>query len=34
MSLNLFIRQIVGLDRGAAKAAFAKYLEGNNLSDN
>ena len=32
MSLKLFIRQIVGLDRHAAKAAFAKYLEGGNFS--
>lgn len=34
MSLKLFIRQIVGLDRNAAKAAFAKYLEGSNISAN
>ena len=30
----MFIRQIVGLDRNAAKAAFAKYLEGGNFSAN
>lgn len=34
MSLKLFIRQIVGLDRNAAKAAFAKYLEGGNFDSN
>ena len=34
LSLKLFIRQIVGLDRNAAKAAFAKYLEGGNFSAN
>ncbi len=34
MSLKLFIRQIVGLDRNAAKAAFAKYLEGGNFTAN
>ncbi len=34
MSLRLFIRQIVGLDRNAAKAAFAKYLEAGNVSAN
>ena len=27
LSLKLFIRKIVGLDRNAAKVAFAKYLE-------
>lgn len=27
ISLKLFIRQLVGLDRNAAKASFAKYLE-------
>ena len=32
LSLKLFIRQIVGLDRNAAKAAFAKYLESGNFS--
>ena len=34
MSLKLFIRKIVGLDRNAAKAAFAKYLEAGNFSAN
>lgn len=34
MSLKLFIRKIVGLDRNAAKAAFAKYLEGGNFTAN
>ena len=34
MSLKLFIRQIVGLDRNAAKAAFAQYLEGSNFNAN
>ena len=34
MSLKLFIRKIVGLDRNAAKAVFAKYLEGSNFSGN
>lgn len=34
MSLKLFVRQIVGLDRNAAKAAFAKYLESGNFSAN
>lgn len=34
LSLKLFIRQIVGLDRNAAKAAFAKYLEGGNFNAN
>ena len=34
ISLKLFIRQIVGLDRNAAKAAFSKYLEGGNFSAN
>ena len=33
-SLKLFIRQIVGLDRNAAKAAFAKYLGDSNFSGN
>ena len=32
ISLKLFIRQIVGLDRHAAKAAFAEYLEGSNFT--
>ncbi|MBW4532637.1 MAG: DEAD/DEAH box helicase family protein [Pleurocapsa minor HA4230-MV1] len=34
LSLKLFIRQIVGLDRNAAKTAFAKYLEGGNFNAN
>ena len=34
MSLKLFIRQIVGLDRNAAKTAFTKYLEAGNFSAN
>ena len=34
LSLKLFIRKIVGLDRHAAKAAFAGYLEGSNFSGN
>lgn len=34
LSLKLFIRQLVGLDRNAAKQAFARYLEGNNFSAN
>ena len=34
MSLKLFIRQIVGLDRHAAKQAFAKYLEASHFSAN
>jgi len=34
LSLKLFIRQLVGLDRNAAKQAFAHYLEGNNFSAN
>ena len=33
-SLRLFIRKIVGLDRHAAKQAFALYLEGSNFSAN
>ncbi|MGF1490080.1 MAG: type I restriction-modification enzyme R subunit C-terminal domain-containing protein, partial [Prochloraceae cyanobacterium] len=32
ISLKLFIRKIVGLDRAAAKQAFAKYLEANNYT--
>jgi type I restriction enzyme, R subunit len=32
--LKLFIRQLVGLDRNAAKQSFARYLEGNNFSAN
>jgi type I restriction enzyme R subunit len=31
-SLKLFIRQIVGLDRNAAKQAFAKYFEESNFT--
>ena len=34
MSLKLFIRKLVGLDRNAAKQAFAQYLEGGNFSAN
>jgi len=34
LSLKLFIRQLVGLDRNAAKQAFATYLEGGNFSAN
>ena len=34
VSLKLFIRQLVGLDRNAAKQAFATYLEGGNFSAN
>lgn len=34
VSLKLFIRQIVGLDRNTAKAAFAKYLENSYFSAN
>ena len=34
MSLKLFIRKIVGLDRNAAKQAFARYLEDNNFTAN
>ncbi len=33
-SLQLFIRELVGLDRYAAKAAFARYLEDSNFSAN
>lgn len=33
-SLKLFIRQIVGLDRNAAKQAFAKYFEESNFTAN
>jgi type I restriction enzyme R subunit len=32
LSLKLFIRQLVGLDRNAAKQAFAQYLEGNTFN--
>ncbi|HEY9653298.1 MAG TPA: DEAD/DEAH box helicase family protein, partial [Coleofasciculaceae cyanobacterium] len=34
LSLKLFIRKLVGLDRSAAKQAFATYLEGSNFSAN
>lgn len=34
LRLPRFIRQLVGLDRGAAKAAFAKYLEGSGFTAN
>jgi type I restriction enzyme R subunit len=34
LSLKLFIRQLVGLDRNAAKQSFARYLEGANFSAN
>ena len=34
MSLKLFIRRIVGLDRNAAKQAFARYLEAGKFSAN
>lgn len=34
ISIKLFIRQLVGLDRNAAKEAFAKYLEGTNFNAN
>jgi len=34
ISLKLFIRKIVGLDRNAAKQAFSRYLEGNNFNAN
>jgi type I restriction enzyme R subunit len=33
-SLKLLIREIVGLDRQAAKQAFARYLQGTNFSAN
>ena len=32
--LGLFVRALVGLDRQAAKAAFAQFLSGKNLSGN
>jgi type I restriction enzyme, R subunit len=32
LSLKLFIRQLVGLDRNAAKQAFAQYLEGSTFN--
>lgn len=31
INLKLFIRQLVGLDRNAAKKAFSRYLQGTNL---
>jgi type I restriction enzyme, R subunit len=34
ISLTLFIRKLVGLDRAAAKQAFAHYLEGNPFTAN
>jgi type I restriction enzyme R subunit len=34
VSLKLLIRKLVGLDRNAAKLAFATYLEGGNFSAN
>lgn len=34
LSLKLFIRKLVGLDRNAAKLAFAQYLKGGNFSAN
>jgi len=34
LHLKLFIRKLVGLDRNAAKIAFAQYLEGGNFSAN
>jgi type I restriction enzyme R subunit len=34
LRLPMFIRQLVGLDRSAAKAAFAKYREGSGFSAN
>ncbi|NET62977.1 MAG: DEAD/DEAH box helicase family protein [Moorea sp. SIO1G6] len=34
ISLKLFIREIVGLDRNAAKEAFSKYLQATNFSAN
>lgn len=33
-SLKLFIRKLIGLDRNAAKQAFAQYLEASNFSAN
>ncbi|WP_414569409.1 DEAD/DEAH box helicase family protein [Nostoc sp. CCY 9925] len=32
LSLKLFIRQLVGLDRNAAKQAFGRYLEGSSFN--
>jgi type I restriction enzyme, R subunit len=34
LSLKRFIRELVGLDRNAAKQSFAQYLEGGNFSAN
>ena len=34
LSLKLFIRKLIGLDRNAAKLAFAQYLEGGSFSAN
>ncbi len=34
LSLKLFIRKLVGLDRNAAKFAFAQYLEGSSFNAN
>ena len=34
LSLKIFIRKLVGLDRQAAKQAFSQYLEGNNYTAN
>ncbi|MEB3310736.1 MAG: DEAD/DEAH box helicase family protein [Snowella sp.] len=34
LNLKVFIRQLVGLDRNAAKEAFNKYLTGNNFTAN
>lgn len=34
LSLKLFIRKLIGLDRNAAKQSFAQYLEGGNFSAN
>ncbi|MBD2451971.1 hypothetical protein H6G76_33620 [Nostoc sp. FACHB-152] len=32
LNLKLFIRQLVGMDRNAAKEAFGKYLEGSSYN--
>ncbi|MBD2439801.1 type I restriction-modification enzyme R subunit C-terminal domain-containing protein [Nostoc sp. FACHB-110] len=32
LNLKLFIRQLVGLDRNAAKQAFGRYLEGSSFN--
>lgn len=34
LSLKVFIRQLVGLGRNAAKTSFARFLEGSNLNSN